>query len=121
MRYMLLLYANEGWWTTATDEQRTQGMAAYREYSVALEQAGAFVAGAPLQPSHATTTVSIENGEPLFTDGPFAETKEQLGGYYLIDCDSLDEALEWAARNPNAQWGHVEVRPLMELPAEVSG
>jgi hypothetical protein len=117
MKYMLLLHNDESWWQTATEQEIQQGMQAYGEYSRALEKAGAYIDGAPLQASHATTTISTRDGETLTTDGPFAETKEQLGGYYLIECDTLDEALEWAKRCPSAQTGHVEVRPLMEMPA----
>jgi hypothetical protein len=120
MKYMLLLYGNEEAWANVTDEERQQGMMAHRDYSMALAESGAHIAGAPLQPSSSASTVTVENGETIVTDGPFAETKEQLGGYYLLECESLDEALDWAARNPSAQWGgHVEVRPVMEIPAAV--
>jgi hypothetical protein len=118
MKYMLLLYGNEEAWAQVSDEERMRGMQAHMEYSTALSASGAHLAGAPLQPSRAATTVTVQDGERIVTDGPFAETKEQLAGYYLIECDTLDEALEWAERNPAAQWGgHVEVRPVMEIPA----
>jgi hypothetical protein len=121
MKYMLLLHNDETWWQTASEQEIQEGMRAYGEYGRALEEAGAYIDGAPLQGSHATTTISIRDGETITTDGPFAETKEQLGGYYLIECETLDEALEWARRNPSAFTGHVEVRPLMEMPAAVEG
>jgi hypothetical protein len=121
VQYMLLIHDDPTRWATFGDEERAGFMQEFFDYTEELRESGAYVTGAQLQPASATTTVEVRDGETLTTDGPFAETKEQLGGYYLIDCDSLDEALEWAARNPNAQWGHVEVRPLMELPAEVSG
>ena len=79
-----------------------------------MRQKGVFVAGDALQPTSTATTVRDRNGDRLVTDGPFAETKEQLGGYYLIEVDSLDDALDWAARIPSAKVGSIEVRPVMD-------
>ena len=82
-------------------------------------ESGAYVGANQLQPAGTATTVSVRDGETLVTDGPFAETKEVLGGYYLIDVETLDEALDWAARIPSARFGHIEVRPVVMRPAEV--
>jgi hypothetical protein len=83
------------------------------EYTEELRSAGKLVAGEGLQSSSTATTLRVENGERLLTDGPFADTKEQVGGFYLIDCRDLDEALDWAARLPSAEGGVTEVRPVM--------
>ena len=84
-------------------------------HAFTLRDSGAFVAGDPLQPSATATTVKLRNGERLVTDGPYAETKEQLAGYYLIDVPTLDEALEWGARIPSARLGTIEVRPVRSM------
>jgi hypothetical protein len=121
MQYMLLIYGDEQRWAAMPEETRNAFFGEFAAYGNALEEAGALVAGSALQPTATATVVRIEDGEPLITDGPFAETKEQLGGYYLIDVETLDEALEWAARIPSAKAGQpVEVRPLqpMRRPAE---
>ena len=116
MQYMLLIYGDEQGWAEIPDERRQAIFGEFFAYSDALEQAGALVAGSALQPSGTATTVRVQDGETLLTDGPFAETKEQLGGYYLIDVETLDEALEWAARIPSAKVGQpVEVRPLQPM------
>jgi hypothetical protein len=81
-----------------------------------MSAAGVLVDGGPLQPPSSATTVRVRDGEPLVTDGPFAELKEQIGGYYVLDCADLDEALRWAARIPAARFGAIEVRPLMVMP-----
>ena len=117
MQYMLLIYDDEKQWAGMSAEESRQLMQEYFAYTDELRQAGAFVAGEPLQPTQTATTVRVRDGERLVTDGPFAETKEQLGGYYLIDVESLDEALEWAAKIPSARLGSIEVRPVMEIPA----
>ena len=120
MHYMLLIYGDEEAWSSQTEEEGRATMEAYFAYTQALRDAGAFVAGEPLEPTHTAKTVRVRDGEALTTDGPFAETKEQLGGYYLIDVASEAEALEWAARLPGARHGSVEVRPLMPVPAAAS-
>ena len=88
-------------------------MAAYGAFGEEARQAGVMVGGEGLEPTSAATTVRVRDGERLLSDGPFAETKEQLGGFYLLECDSLDEAIEWAAKIPGASSGSVEVRPVM--------
>ena len=118
MEYMLLIYvpsdAPEG-----TQEDRDAMFAEFGKYTQSLDQAGALIVSDPLQPPETATTVRAQGSETLTTDGPFAETKEWLGGYYKIEVDSLDEALEWAARIPSVkQGGSVEVRPVMPVPAD---
>ena len=110
-QYMLLIYAPED--DPRTPEERAAEMPRWYEYTQALQDAGVMVAGDALQPIDAATTVRIRDGETVVTDGPFAETKESLGGYYLIDVPDLDEALKWAARIPSAPYGPIEVRPIM--------
>ncbi len=113
MQYMLLIYGDESSWGNRSEEERGQMMQAYGDYTQELRDSGAMIAGDALEPTQTATTVRVENDETLTTDGPFAETKEQLGGYYLIEASSLDEALEWAAKIPGARHGSVEVRPVM--------
>jgi hypothetical protein len=113
MQYLLLIYGDENGWETMSEEEGRQVMEAYGTYTQELESSGAMVGGNALQPTQTATTVRVRNDETLTTDGPFAETKEQLGGYYLVDVDSLDDALEWAAKIPGARHGAIEVRPVM--------
>jgi hypothetical protein len=120
MRYMLFLYANERELDAMTDEVRSSAMQAHMAYAQALAEAGAHVDGAPLQGSESATLVQVRDDETLTTDGPYAETKEQLAGYYLIEAETLDEALEWAARCPAALHGTIEVRPVIAMPSGVS-
>ena len=115
MEYMLLIYEDETILQKMTESERKSLFAAYGEYTQALEAAGVMRAGAPLQPIATSTTVRVRDGKTLPTDGPFAETREQLGGYYLVDCENLDQALEWAARIPAARFGSIEVRPVMPM------
>ena len=112
MKYMLLVYDNPADWTDITEEQM-KGL--YAEYA-AVSNDPATVGGAQLKPAETAKTVRIKGGETLTTDGPFAETKEQLGGYYLVEADSIDAAAKIAARVPSARLGgSVEVRPLLEM------
>jgi hypothetical protein len=113
MKYMLAIHADESRWETASPEEIGGWMAAYGRFSEAAAEAGVLNGGDGLQPSSTATTVRVRDGETLLTDGPFAETKEQLNGFYLLDVDSLDDALAWAARIPDAAGGAVEVRPVM--------
>jgi hypothetical protein len=106
MQYMLLIYV------PADGSQRAES-SAWADYTTALQQAGVMVAGDGLQPGDTAQTVRVRDGETLITDGPFAETKELLGGYYLIDVPDLDAALGWAAKIPSVGFGSVEVRPVM--------
>src|SRR5438445_13420702 len=115
MKYLLALIGDEFRYADRTAEQMREGMKEWDAFTRATTDGGAFVAGEGLQPSATATTVKIqEAGEPIVTDGPFAETKEQLGGFYLLECEDLDEALELAAKIPSASTGSVEVRPVMD-------
>jgi hypothetical protein len=111
MRYLILIYENEA--TTPQDEAEFQK---WMDYTARLKASGKMLGGEALQPTATATTVRVKNGKAITTDGPFAETKEQLGGYYMLDCKDLDEALKWAAEIPSAGRGPVEVRPIMEFP-----
>jgi hypothetical protein len=113
MQYMLLIYGDQNGWETMSEEEQGQVFQAYGTYTQELQDSGAMVAGDALEPTQTATTVRVRNDETLTTDGPFAETKEQLGGYYIVDVSSLDEALEWAAKIPGARYGAIEVRPVM--------
>ena len=117
MQYLLLIYGDENGWETMSEEERGQIFQAYGTYTQELQDSGAMVAGDALQPTPTATTVRVRNEETLTTDGPFAETKEQLGGYYLLDCKDLDDALNWAARIPEAKTGSIEVRPVIDYAA----
>ncbi len=116
MQYMLLLYSAEDSGPQPGTPEQAAEMQEWFAYTEALSSAGALVSGEPLQGVDTATTVQIRDDRTVTTDGPFAETKEILGGFYLIDVDNLDDALEWAARCPLAPYGSVEVRPLMEIP-----
>jgi hypothetical protein len=117
MRYLLSIYGDESGWNDATPEQVGAIMAAYGEFGEKAEAAGVMLGGEGLQPSATATTVRVRDDETLTTDGPFAETREQLGGYYLLECRDLDEAIGWAAQIPGARDGCVEVRPVMDYEA----
>ena len=117
MRYLLSIYGDESGWNDVTPEQGAQIMAAYEAFGREAREAGAFLSGEGLQPTATATTVRVRDGERLLTDGPFAETREQLGGYYLLECANLDEAIGWAAKIPGAAQGSVEVRPVMDYEA----
>ena len=119
MQYMLLIYDDEKLWSGLSDAERGSIMQEYFTFTNGLRESGAFVDGAPLQPTSTATTVRLREGEQLVTDGPFAETKEQLGGFYLVEAESIDEAIAHAARIPSARLGSIEVRPVLEMPAEV--
>ena len=112
MQYLLMIYANEGGWAKLTKAEQEQGEAAYTGYTEALKKAGVLAGSNRLQPSAAATTVRLANGNQQVLDGPYADSKEQLGGYYLIDVADLDAAISWAARCPGAAHGTVEVRPI---------
>ena len=116
MQYLLMLYVDETGWTRLTKAEQEQGAAAYTAYTQALKKAGALVGANRLQPTTVATTVRIASGKSQVLDGPYAESKEQLGGYYLIDVPDLDAALSWASRCPAANHGVVEVRPVWDMP-----
>jgi hypothetical protein len=118
MQYMLLIYNDERAWAALDEEERNTIVGEYFALSEELRAAGAYVAGAPLQATDTASTIRVRDGDQLVTDGPFAETKEQLGGYFLIDADSDDEARDWAAKIPAARYGSVEVRPVLPVGAE---
>jgi hypothetical protein len=111
MQYLLMIYVKEAGWAELTEAQKEQGMAAYQAYAEALTRAGVLKTASRLQPSSAATTVRMSDGKAQVLDGPYADTKEQLGGYYVIDVPDLDAAISWAARCPGANHGVVEVRP----------
>ena len=116
MRYMLLIYGDESQLGTGTEEEQQAEMQRWFQYTEELRAAGVSSAGEALQPTATATSVRDDGGQPLVTDGPFAETREQLGGYYLLDVADLDEAIKWAHRCPGAKNGTIELRPIMELP-----
>jgi hypothetical protein len=113
VQYMLLIYGDQSSLDNRSEEERGKMYQAYGTFTQELRDSGAMIAGDALEPTQTATTVRVHDDETLTTDGPFAETKEQLGGYYLIEADSLDEAIEWAAKIPGARHGSVEVRPVM--------
>jgi len=116
-QYMMLLYAEQP--ADEAELQRRQGeFPRWLELNRNLQEAGVLVGGDQLAPVDVATTVRVREGESEIVDGPFATTKEILAGYYLLDCPDLDEALKWAARMPLAEWGSVEVRPLMGMSAD---
>jgi len=115
VRYMLLIHDSEAEFARLSPEAVGQMMEEYMQFTTDLQEAGAFVASDRLRPVASATTVRVRDGEVLTTDGPFAETKEQFGGYYLIDVADLDAALRWAARVPSAKIGSIEVRPIWEM------
>lgn len=117
MQYLLMIYSEEGGWARMTRAQQGEAMVAYGAYTEALKKAGVLAGSNRLQPTSAATTVRVGNGKTQVLNGPFAESKEQLGGYYLIDVPNLDAALSWAARCPGASHGAVEVRPVWDMSA----
>ena len=122
MKFIALIYGDESNYSEATPEETAAIFQAHGEFSQAAGAAGVLEGGDGLQPTATATTLHVRDGERMLTDGPYAETKEQLGGYYALECKDLDEALEWAARIPEAATGAVEVRPVIDYAAlEVSG
>jgi hypothetical protein len=115
MEYMLLIYSNEAGMQAVPKAQLEQVHGAYLAYTEALQKAGVMVGGGRLRPTATATTVRVANGKTNVLNGPYAETKEQLGGYYLIDAADLDAALAWAARCPGASHGTIEVRPIWPM------
>jgi hypothetical protein len=117
MKYLLTIYTDESRYASMTPEDSGRLMAEYGAFGQEAQQAGVLLGGEGLQPTSTATTVRVRDGETLLTDGPFAETREQLGGYYLVECADLDEATRWAAKIPDAKAGSVEVRPIMDYEA----
>jgi hypothetical protein len=118
MRYALLIYGDEAAWEAAGEEGRQEMYEAYGKYAAWLGEKGWMRGGEELPSTKTATTVRVRDGKTLSTDGPFAETKEQLGGFFLIECDDLDQAIEAASRIPSALTGSIEVRPLVDQPEE---
>ncbi len=115
MKYMLLIYTDPNQPEPSSPAEAEAAMAPWIAYSEALVTAGAMVGGDPLEGPHTATTVRVRDGKRLVTDGPFAETKEALMGYYLINAATLDEALSWAEKVPASPYGSIEVRPIMDM------
>jgi hypothetical protein len=116
MKYALLIYGDEQSWAMFSPEEQANEFRAYDSYTKWLVDQGWMRAGEALQSVTTATKVQVRDGKILATDGPFAETKEQLGGFYLIECDNLDQAIDAASRIPAARGGTIEVRPIAELP-----
>ena len=112
--YLLMIYENEKRWADVSKEQGAKMMGDYKAFTDSIKTSGNFVAGEALRPTSSATTVRVKDGKRLTTDGPFAETKEQLGGIYLVKAKNLDEAIAMASRIPAAQHGSVEVRPVAD-------
>ena len=115
MKYLCLIYDEEKQWETMTKEQADAMMGEYFAFTDGIRQSGQFVAGEALQPTATATTVRVRNGRISTTDGPFAETKEQLGGFYLIEARDLNDAIQVAAKIPSARIGTIEVRPVVDF------
>ncbi len=115
MQYLFVLYADESGWDKMSKAEQQQGAAAYGAYTEALKSAGILKGSNRLRPSSTATTVRLADGKSQVLDGPYADSKEQLGGYYLIDAPDLDAALSWAARCPSAGHGIVEVRAVWDM------
>jgi hypothetical protein len=115
VQYMLLIHDDPSAWAGMSEEQVNAVMGEYFAYSDAIRKEGIFVDGQPLQGRDAAHTVRVRDGERIVADGPFAETKEIVGGYYVVDCASLDQALDAAARIPSARFGAIEVRPIAQM------
>ena|SRR5829696_4902235 len=113
MKYAFTIYGDESQRESATPEQQKEVTQAYWALSQEMEQKGVLVAGEGLYPTQSATTVRVRDGQRDVMDGPFAETKEQLGGFFILDVKDLDEAIEWAAKIPGSQLGSVEIRPVM--------
>jgi hypothetical protein len=117
VKYLLTIYNDESAYADVTPEDVQRVMAAYDAFGREITEAGAMLGGEGLQPSATATTVQVRDGRTITSDGPFADTREQLGGYYLLDCRDLDEAIGWAAKIPGAHDGTIEVRPVMDYEA----
>jgi hypothetical protein len=120
MKYMLLIYNEEKAWAKFSEAQRQQFMGEFMQFTQQIKSSGQWLSSSQLQPTTSATSVRVRDGKRLVTDGPFAETREQLGGYYLIEAKNLDEAIAIAARIPSVSAGTVEVRPLVERPAQAT-
>ena len=117
MKFLAIIYNDESQWANATPEDIAASFAGHGALMEEGAKSGAVLGGEGLQPVATATTLRVRDDERMLTDGPYAETKEQLGGYYLLDCKDLDDALSWAARIPEAKTGAIEVRPIMDYDA----
>ena len=117
MKYMLLIYHEEPAWNKVSEYERGQIYGEYRQLREDLISKGQYLDGSQLQPTAAATSIRVRDEKQLVTDGPFAETREQLGGFFLVEAKDLDEAISLAARIPSARMGTIEVRPLVEMSA----
>jgi hypothetical protein len=117
VQYMILIYSDPAEMQQQSESEQRQMVGEYMAYSESLRQSGVYQSGQGLEPASTATTVRVRDGKQLISDGPFAETREVLGGFYLIECESLDDALTHAAACPGARHGSVEVRPVMQIPA----
>jgi hypothetical protein len=115
MKYLCLIYDDESMWGKMSKEEGGKFMAGYDAFTKDIKASGHYVGGNPLQPTSTATTVRVRNGKVSTTDGPYAETKEQLGGYYLVEAKDLNDAIQVAARIPGALGGAIEVRPIMQM------
>lgn len=118
MQYLMLIYGNESAMASAPKEAIDAMMGEYATYTQAMQAAGVRAGGEILLPTSSATTVRVQDGKPVVTHGPFAETAEQLGGYYVLNCENLDQAIEWSSKCPGARFGSVEVRPIMAMSRE---
>ena len=118
MRYLCLIYENEKAWETTPPAESEAVMNEYFEFTDDIRKKGKYVAGEALHPTATATTVRVRNGKVSTTDGPFAETKEQLGGFYLIEATDLNDAIQVASRIPSARFGSIEIRPVMDFSAD---
>ncbi|MFN8177809.1 MAG: YciI family protein [bacterium] len=118
MKYLCLIYSDETQWQKMSKAELEKVMVDYREFTDGIRKSGHLVDGNPLEPVHTATTVRVRNGKLSTTDGPFAETKEQLGGYYMIEAKDLNEAIQVASRIPGARHGCIEVRPIADMSRE---
>ena len=116
MKYLLLIYANEADWDGMPEAEQGKIFQDYMDYTNAIAKSGHLLGAEALQPIATATTVRVKDGKTLTTDGPFAETREQLGGFYMVEAKDLDEAIALAARIPGARMGSIEVRPIMPTP-----
>ena len=116
MKYLLLIYSDESQWAAMSEAESAAVMAEYMKYTQDIHASGNYLAGEALQPTATATSVRVRDGRTLATDGPFAETREQLGGFYFVEAKDLDEAIALAARIPSARVGTIEVRPIMPTP-----
>jgi hypothetical protein len=120
MKYLCLIYENEKQFESVSPAEGEAIMNEYFTFTGDIRKNGKYIAGEALQPTHTASTVRVRNGKVSTTDGPFAETKEQLGGFYLIEAKDLNDAIQVASRIPSARWGSVEVRPVMDFSAEAA-